>query len=127
MSRDPGYYGATAGELHVVTGYSGYVGVQLEQGAQALNLAQMYRSGLTVTRISARTGLAPGTVWRILKREGVKIRARGHRGNGFCIYPECGKACGKSRRCPIHRKIRNAELNREAVAAYQAKAKRRTK
>lgn len=128
MKAEDGYYGATTGEIHITTGASGFVGVQLRQGLQEhLNLAQMYRSGLTIPRIVLRTGLSSATIWKHLRREGVPIRARGHRGNGVCLEPDCGRKCGMARRCKLHAKMRNAELNLEAARTYKEKKRKRRK
>lgn len=71
-----------------------------------------YQRGHGIDRIAEETGYARSKVYRALKRMGVKIRPRGKSHGVRCV--ECGRPSDGGIRCGVHRRIRNAELNRDA-------------
>lgn len=146
MNPDDGYYGYTEGELRVTTGADGTVGVQLEQTTKprpkrkvspwrawdrtqpvaesvVKHVVRMYRDARTMKQIGAQTGYSPTNIYRILKKAGEPTRPQGTKGTGRCV--DCDAKCGMNKRCKIHRKVRYAELNLEAVYRMRGKRKKR--
>ena len=73
-------------------------------------IVEEYRSGASTYQLAERWGLVNSTVWRIVARAGIPRRARWTKGIR-CL--DCDALSYPARRCAYHRKIRNAELNRE--------------
>lgn len=74
-----------------------------------LDMRQLYLSGETLTAIGREFDMNPGSVRRVLLRNGVTLRPRGSKGLK-CL--ECGKATKLSLRCSFHERIHIRSLQR---------------
>jgi hypothetical protein len=74
-------------------------------------IQRLYATGLGAPAIAQRIGnIGQSTIWRILHRSGIAVRQRGSKGVR-CV--DCGQATQGARRCPLHVRMRNAEMNLE--------------
>lgn len=71
-------------------------------------VVKLYRT-IGRTKIARKLGVAEGTVQRILKRRGIKVRPRGVKGY-ICL--ECTKPTGGAMRCKRCKQLRAAEQSR---------------
>ena len=74
----------------------------------------LWRGGIAYIEIAKRVGVSKVTVYRILLKSGVQLKPKNWRGVK-CV--ECGKVTSGKKRCPLHLRLRLAELNR----GYQRK------
>lgn len=63
-------------------------------------------------RIGRELNLHPATIHALLRKWGIPTRKRGSKGE-ICAELECTQLTHGFKRCRIHRKLRNAELERE--------------
>lgn len=80
-------------------------------------LYQRYKS---VNRVAEhpKIKVSASAVWRRLKKAGL-TKPRGRYCRQFCV--DCGKPSDGRMRCELHRKIRHAAMNLEAVRRYKQK------